>query len=182
MSFAPEARVLLRRPIPYAPRARLNSERRHRRSAGHIFSVLAEKIRKKRPLGRGIALTRRKNLSLRFTFYRYTVRSPNALRAAVESGFPSARYTVRVASFAPVEYLTYGSRKAVLPARATLHIAHRRAAMQNDPKQAQSISTATPVYQRRIRRAFGQSENKFRTNQAPGMIQGRRPQPPSWSF
>ena len=52
MSFAPEARVLLRRPIPYAPRARLNSERRHRRSAGHIFSVLAEKIWKKRPLER----------------------------------------------------------------------------------------------------------------------------------
>ena len=52
MSFAPEARVLLRRPIPYAPRARFNSERRHRRSAGHIFSVLAEKIWKKRPLER----------------------------------------------------------------------------------------------------------------------------------
>ena len=54
--------------------------------------------------------------------------------------------------------------------------------MQNDPKQSQSISNATPVYQRRIRRAFRQSENKFRTNQAPGKIQGRGPQPPSWSF
>ena len=71
MSFAPEARVLLRRPIPYAPRARLNSERRHRRSAGHIFSVLAEKIWKKRPLGREIALSRLKTKPFRFSFCRF---------------------------------------------------------------------------------------------------------------
>ncbi len=31
-------------------------------------------------------------------------------RGSLESGFPSARYTVQVVSFAPVEYLTYGSR------------------------------------------------------------------------
>ena len=34
----------------------------------------------------------------------------NALRAAVESGFPIARCAVRVALFAPAEYLTYGIR------------------------------------------------------------------------
>ena len=38
-----------------------------------------------------IALSRPKAVSFCFTFYRYTVCSPNALRAAVESGFPSAR-------------------------------------------------------------------------------------------
>ena len=54
----------------------------------------------------------------------------DALRAAVESGFPSARYTIRVVLFAPVEYLTYGSRKAVLPARAALRIAHQRTSTQ----------------------------------------------------
>ena len=36
----------------------------------------------------------------------------NALRAAVESGFSSARYAVQIALFAPVEYLTYGSRNS----------------------------------------------------------------------
>ena len=35
----------------------------------------------------------------------------NALRAAVQSGFPSARHAVRVVSFVPVEYLTYGIRR-----------------------------------------------------------------------
>ena len=54
----------------------------------------------------------------------------NALRAAVESGFPSARYAVRVVLFAPVEYLTYGSRKAVLFARAALRITKKRTAVQ----------------------------------------------------
>ena len=54
----------------------------------------------------------------------------NALRAAVESGFPSARYAVQVVLFAPVEYLTYGSRKAVLFARAALRITKKRTAVQ----------------------------------------------------
>ena len=62
--------------------------------------------------------------------------SRNALRAAVESGFPIARCAVRVALFAPVEYLTYGSRKAVLLARAALRIAHKRASMQNTTETA----------------------------------------------
>ena len=37
---------------------------------------------------------------------------------------------MRVALFAPVEYLTYGKRKAVLFARAALRIAHKRTAVQ----------------------------------------------------
>ena len=78
----------------------------------------------------------------------------NALRAAVESGFPSARYAVQVVLFAPVEYLTYESRKAVLPARAALRIARNDFPCKGHPKQAQSISTTTPVYQRRICGAF----------------------------
>ena len=92
-------------------------------SATISFPSCGKRYGRKGRWGRGIALTRLKSLSFRFACYRYTVRSPNALRAAVESGFPSARHAVRVASFAPVEYLTYGSRKAVLPARAALHIA-----------------------------------------------------------
>ena len=62
-------------------------------------------------------------LSLRF-------RRQNALRAAVGSGFPSARHAVQVVLFAPVEYLTYGSRKAVLFTRAAMHIAHKRTSAQ----------------------------------------------------
>ena len=106
----------------------------------------------------------------------------NALRAAVESGFPSARYAVRVALFAPVEYLTYESRKAVLPARAALRIARNDFPCKGHPKQAQSISTTTPVWQIRICTAFCKSKNNFSTNQTPGKIQGRGPQPPAWSF
>ena len=55
--------------------------RRHRRSAGHIFSVMAEKIWKKRPLGREIALARLKAVSFRSAFCRYTFHRQNALRA-----------------------------------------------------------------------------------------------------
>ena len=38
----------------------------------------------------------------------------NALWAAAQSGFPSARYTKQVALFAPVEYLTYGIRTTLV--------------------------------------------------------------------
>ena len=82
----------------------------------------------------------------------------NALRAAVESGFPSARYAVRVVLFTPVEYLTYGSRKAVLFARAALRITKNGLPFKSQLKQPQSISITSPVYQRRICIAFGQSE------------------------
>ena len=125
---------------------------------------------------REIALSRRKNLSLRCACCRYAVRSPNALRAAVCLGFPSARYIVRVVLFAPVEYLTYGIRsvsniKRLVGADASVR-----------PTLPQSISTTTPVWQSRICIAFCKSKNDFSTNQAPGKIQGRGPQPPSWSF
>ena len=83
----------------------------------------------------------------------------NALRAAVESGFPSARYAVQVVLFAPVEYLTYGSRKAVLFARAALRITKNGLPFKSQLKQTQSISITSPVYQRRICIAFCKSES-----------------------
>ena len=137
---------------------------------------LGRKDMEEKTAGDEIALTRRKNLSLRCACCRYAVRSPNALRAAVLLGFPNARYTVRVDSFAPVEYLTYGIRsvsniKRLVGADASVR-----------PTLPQSISTTTPVCQRRICIAFCKSKNDFSTNQTTGKIQGRGPQPPSWSF
>ena len=79
---------------------------------------------------REIALSRRKNLSLRCACCRYAVRSPNALRAAAQLGFPSAQHAIQIVLFAPVEYLTYGSRKNVLFSRTAVRIAHRRTAIQ----------------------------------------------------
>ena len=150
--------------------------------AAYFFLACQKKVCKKETLENEIALSRLKR-HFDSAYHSLMIRpARNALRAVVESGFPSARYAVRVALFALVEYLTYESRKAVLPARAALRIARNDFPCKGHPKQAQSISTTTPVYQRRIRRAFGQSENKFRTNQPPGKIQGRGPQPPSWSF
>ena len=75
------------------------------------FPSCGKRYGRKGRWGREIALTRLKNLSFHFACYRYTVRSPNALRATVQSGFPIARYTIRVALFTPVEYLTYGIRR-----------------------------------------------------------------------
>ena len=100
----------------------------------------------------------------------------NALRAAAQLGFPSAQYVIQIVLFAPVEYLTYGIRsvsniKRLVGADASVR-----------PTLPQSISTTTPVCQRRICIAFCKSKNDFSTNQAPGKIQGRGPQPPSWSF
>ena len=97
-------RTLLRRPILFC------TSRCGIASRTYFFLACQKKVCKNETPGPRIALTRRKNLSFRSAFCRYTSRSPNALRAAVQSGFPSARYTVRVALFAPVEYLTYGSR------------------------------------------------------------------------
>ena len=50
--FAPDGVGCLRRCSSNAPETRCNLRSRIRRSAGHIFSVLAEKIWKKRPLER----------------------------------------------------------------------------------------------------------------------------------
>ena len=151
-------------------------------SGGILFSGSSEKSMQKRDAGeRNSAYAPEKPVVLSCVLS-FRFRRQNALRAAVESGFPSARYAVRVALFAPVEYLTYGSRKAVLPARAALRIARNDFPCKGHPKQAQSISTTTPVWQIRICTAFCKSKNNFSTNQTPGKIQGRGPQPPSWSF
>ena len=99
-------------------------------SGGPFFSVLPEKNGEKRGAGREIALSRLKSLSFCFAFSRYTVLRPNALRAAVQSVFPIARHAVRVVSFAPVEYLTYGKRKAILFARTATHIARKHTSTQ----------------------------------------------------
>ena len=72
--------------------------------------LLREKIWKKRALGtRNSAYAPEKAFCFCMPF---TIALParNALRAVVESGFPSARHAVRVVLSAPVEYLTYGSR------------------------------------------------------------------------
>ena len=150
--------------------------------AAYFFLACQKKVCKKETLENEIALTRLKKhfVSACHSLMIRPVR--NALRAAVGSGFPIARYTVRVVLFAPVEYLTYESRKAVLPARAALRIARNDFPCKGHPKQAQSISPTTPVWQIRICTAFCKSKNNFSTNQTPGKIQGRGPQPPSWSF
>ena len=151
-------------------------------SGGILFSGLSEKSMQKRDAGvRNSAYAQKRHFDS--ACHSLMIRpARNALRAALESGFPSARYTVRVVLFAPVEYLTYESRKAVLPARAAQRIARNDFPCKGHPKQAQSISTTTPVWQIRICTAFCKSKNNFSTNQTPGKIQGRGPQPPSWSF
>ena len=73
------------------------------------FCLARKKYAKKRRWTRNSAYAQ-KGVSLHSTFFRYTFCSPNALRATVESGFCIARYSVRVVTLAPVEYLTYGSR------------------------------------------------------------------------
>ena len=144
--------------------------------AAYFFLACQKKVCKKETLEYEIALSR---LKRHFdSAYHSPMARParNALRAAVESGFPSARYAVQIASFAPVEYLTYEIRsvpniKRLVGADAPVH-----------PTSPQSISTTTPVWQIRICTAFCKSKNNFSTNQTPGKIQGRGPQPPSWSF
>ena len=122
--------------------------------AAHSFLSRQKRMGRKEALGYEIALTRLKRHFVSVCHSLMIRPARNALRAVVESGFPSARYAVRVALFAPVEYLTYESRKAVLPARAALRIARNDFPCKGHPKQAQSISTTTPVYQRRICGAF----------------------------
>ena len=123
-------------------------------SGGILFSGSSEKSMQKRDAGERNSAYAPEKLFVSLYVLSFCFRRLNALRAVVQSGFPSARYTVRVALFAPVEYLTYGSRKAVLPARAALRIARNDFPCKGHPKQAQSISTTTPVYQRRICGAF----------------------------
>ena len=99
-------------------------------SGGPFFSVLPEKNGEKRGAGKRNSAYAPEKLFVSLYVLSFCFRRLNALRAAVGSDFPIARYTVRVASFAPVEYLTYGSRKAVLFTRAAMHIAHKRTSTQ----------------------------------------------------
>ena len=151
--------LCLQQIISDAPKARCGLQRRRRRSAGHIFFcaemtrdasggsffctnrcgmppaayfflACQKKVCKKETLENEIALSRLKRHFVSVCHSPMARPVRNALRAAVGSGFPSARYTMRVALFAPVEYLTYGSRKAVLFTRAAMHIAHKRTSAQ----------------------------------------------------
>ena len=93
---------------------RCSSSPNSKRFAGLLFgsiSVLPEKSMQKRGAGRENSADARKNKSFRFTYCRSSFRSPNALRATVESGFLSARYALRIVTCAPVEYLTYEIRE-----------------------------------------------------------------------
>ena len=94
-----------------APQCRFIRLHRNCASGGILFSVLPEKSMQKRGAGERNSAYAQKNESLDFTCYHSSFRSPNALRATVESGFRIARYAVQIALLAPVEYLTYGSRK-----------------------------------------------------------------------
>ena len=109
----------LRRRVSNAPEARCGLRSRIRRSAGHIYSLLREKIWKKRALERfysAYAPEKACRSVLRFVVALSVVRTP--FGRAAESGFPSARHTVQVVSFAPIEYLTYGIRTMSILLRA----------------------------------------------------------------
>ena len=123
-------------------------------SGGILFLACQKKVCKKETLGYEIALSRLKRHFVSVCHSPMARPARNALRAAVQSGFPSARYTVRVVLFAPVEYLTYGSRKAVLFARASLRITKNGLPFKSQLKQTQSISITSPVCSIRICIAF----------------------------
>ena len=95
-----------------------------RASGGPFFSVLPEKNGEKRGAGERNSAYAPEKLFVSLYVLSFCFRRLNALRAAVESGFPSARYTVRVALFAPVEYLTYGIRTMFVLLRVVGDDAH----------------------------------------------------------
>ena len=78
----------------------------------------------KRDAGDANSAYAQKKLVVPFCVLSFRFRRQNALRAAVESGFPSARHTVQVVSFAPIEYLTYGIRTMSILLRAVGADAH----------------------------------------------------------
>ena len=80
-------------------------------SGGPFFSVLPEKNGEKRGAGDANGAVAPEKLFVSLYVLSFCFRRLNALRAAVGSGFPSARHAVQVALFAPVEYLTYGIRR-----------------------------------------------------------------------
>ena len=81
-------------------------------SGGILFSGLSEKSMQKRDAGERNSAYAPEKLFVSLYVLSFCFRRLNALRAAVGSGFPSARHAVQVALFAPVEYLTYGSRNS----------------------------------------------------------------------
>ena len=89
----------------YAPKAR-------DASGGILFSGLSEKSVQKRDAGERNSAYAQKRHFDSACHSPIALPARNALRAAVGSGFPSARHAVQVALFAPVEYLTYGSRNS----------------------------------------------------------------------
>ena len=148
-------------------------------SGGILFSGLSEKSMQKRDAGERNSAYAPEKLFVSLYVLSFCFRRLNALRAAVGSGFPSARHAVQVALFAPVEYLTYGSRKAVLFTRAAMHIAHKRTSTQGTSEtDAEYFDYHAGLANTHLYRVL----NNFSTNQTPGKIQGRGPQPPSWSF
>ena len=102
----------------------------------HSFLSYQKRMGRNAAMGTRIALSRLKRHFVSVCHSPMARPVRNALRAVVQSGFLNARYTVRVVLFAPVEYLTYGSRKAVFFARAALRIAHKRTAAQLIPEIA----------------------------------------------
>ena len=122
----------------------------------------------------------RKGVSFCCAFFRSSFRSPNALRATVESGFLSARYVLCVVTCAPVEYLTYEIRNVSDLMRLVgvdAHIDPHPLAGAVRPTSPQSISTTSPVCPIRTCIAFYRFEIYFGRNQTPGKIQegGRNP-------
>ena len=79
--------------------------------AAYFFLACQKKVCKKETPENEIALSRLKRHFVSACHSLMIRPARNALRAAVESGFPIARYAVRVALFAPVEYLTYEIRR-----------------------------------------------------------------------
>ena len=80
--------------------------------AAYFFLTCQKKVCKKRDAGERNSAYAPEKLFVSLYVLSFCFRRLNALRAAVESGFPSARYAVQIALFAPVEYLTYGSRNS----------------------------------------------------------------------
>ena len=148
----------------------------------HSFLSCRKRMGRKEALGTRNSAAAPEKQFVTFCVLSLNYRRQNALRAAAQLGFLSARYTKQIALFAPVEYLTYGSRRAAAQQALPCISRTNELPFKSRPKQTQSISTTTPVCQIRICSAFCRSESVSAQTKPPGKIQGRGPQPPSWSF
>ena len=86
--------------------------------AAYFFLDCQKKVCKKETPENEIAPSRLKSLSFCLAFCRFVSVVKTPFGRAAESGFPSARHTVQVVSFAPIEYLTYGIRTMSILLRA----------------------------------------------------------------